>query len=74
MCTIPISLFCSLKYATEDFDRWKKMEHLRDKNLPVKLMPYPYKFDWSNHDARLKRMKLEKAAREAEKLSGSTQN
>uniref|UniRef100_A0AC35FR58 Uncharacterized protein n=1 Tax=Panagrolaimus sp. PS1159 TaxID=55785 RepID=A0AC35FR58_9BILA len=60
--TIPLSLFVSLRAATEDFERWKKMRHLREKGLPVKLMPYPYKFDWEEHEIRLRQKKLERDA------------
>uniref|UniRef100_A0AC34F8Q7 Uncharacterized protein n=1 Tax=Panagrolaimus sp. ES5 TaxID=591445 RepID=A0AC34F8Q7_9BILA len=72
--TIPISLFVSLKAATEDFERWKKMRHLREKGLPVKLMPYPYKFDWEMHEIRLRQGKLERELKSADNLSGTTQN
>uniref|UniRef100_A0AC34Q2S5 Uncharacterized protein n=1 Tax=Panagrolaimus sp. JU765 TaxID=591449 RepID=A0AC34Q2S5_9BILA len=58
--TIPVSLISCVSAASEDFEKWKKMRHLREKGMPVKLMPYPYKFDWADYEIRKKQRELEK--------------
>lgn len=57
--TIPVSLISCISAASEDFERWKKMRNLREKGMPVKLMPYPYKFDWTDYESKMLQRKFE---------------
>lgn len=58
--TIPVSLISCVSAASDDFEKWKKMRHLREKGMPVKLMPYPYKFDWTDYEIKLRQKGIEK--------------
>ena len=69
--TVPISLFTCVSAANEDFERWKKMKKLRERNMPAKLMPYPYKFDWTEYENKMLRKQVQK---NVDDLSGTAKD
>lgn len=50
LVTFPFSWTMALYDAEQDFLRWKKTRHLREKGVKDKFMPYRVKYDWTDYE------------------------